>query len=93
MGEPWHMPTEKEIDELRDKCTWVWTNLEGHYGYQIIGPNSNSIFLPAAGRFQALGVLFKEEHGSYWSSTPDDMSTNYALRLSFSESKHETKED
>ena len=45
----WRMPTEKELQELVDSCTWTWTTKNGIIGYQVTGPNGNSIFLPAAG--------------------------------------------
>ena len=48
-GGAWRMPTKAEQDELRTKCTWVWTTLNGVNGYKVIGSNGNSIFLPAAG--------------------------------------------
>jgi hypothetical protein len=54
-GGHWRMPTEKEQRELFNNCTWVWTTLKEVNGqkevngYQVIAPNGNSIFLPAAG--------------------------------------------
>ena len=50
------MPTKEEQDELRDSCEWVWTTQKGVSGCQVIGPNGNSIFLPAAG-FMSYGRL------------------------------------
>lgn len=44
-GAAWRIPTNEEIKELVDKCTWEF---EGN-GYKVTGPNGNSIFLPAAG--------------------------------------------
>ncbi len=49
LGQNWRVPTQSEFDELREKCTWVWTTLQGVNGYRITAPNGNSIFLPAAG--------------------------------------------
>lgn len=46
-GNSWRLPTRKEIEELQNKCTWVWLKYEGTDGYMVIGPNGNSIFLPA----------------------------------------------
>ena len=38
-------------------------------GYQITGPNGNSIFLPFAGcSYGKLGPYFKGQIGRYWSS-------------------------
>ena len=55
-GGNWRMPTKEEQDELRDSCEWVWTTQKGVSGCQVIGPNGNSIFLPAAG-FMSYGRL------------------------------------
>ena len=69
-GGSWRMPTLTEIDELIDKCTWTWTTYNGVTGYKIIGPNENSIFLPATGYYWDLDI-----HGQgtvesyYWSGT------------------------
>lgn len=49
LGSPWHMPTEKETDELGDNCTWTLTTQDGVKGCEVKGPNGNSIFLSAAG--------------------------------------------
>lgn len=47
MGEDWRMPTQKEMQELTEKCQWVWTIRNGVCGCDVIGPNDNSIFMPA----------------------------------------------
>lgn len=48
-GGQWRIPTWKEWQELYEKCTWEWTQLNGVNGMNVTGPNGNSIFLPAAG--------------------------------------------
>ncbi|MBR6091767.1 MAG: hypothetical protein IKQ09_03010 [Bacteroidales bacterium] len=40
-----NLPTEKQFDELKNKCVWNWIG----NGYNIIGPNGNFIFLSAQG--------------------------------------------
>ena len=68
------MPTKAEFQELIDNCTWTWTTQNGHNGYEVMGRNGYSIFLPAAGYFKSdLGA-----YGSYclyWSSTPGPSGT------------------
>lgn len=39
------LPTVAQWQELKDECTWVWSN----NGYQITGANGKSIWLPAEG--------------------------------------------
>lgn len=48
-NEEGRMPTKDEIQELVDSCTWTWTFVDEIPGYEVMGPNGNSIFLPAAG--------------------------------------------
>ena len=48
-GPLWRTPTKAQIDELRDKCTWLWTTQNGVNGGLVTGPNGASLFLPAAG--------------------------------------------
>ena len=77
-GSNWRMPTKEELVELRTKCKWVWTTLNGVYGYKVIGPNGNSIFLPAAG-YMVGGMLYDAgSNGYYWSSSLNTGNTNNA---------------
>lgn len=53
-GNTWRMPTLDEVYELKRKCTWEWTtklDAKGNNvnGYEVTGPNGNSIFIPASG--------------------------------------------
>ena len=64
MGAEWRMPTMDQISELVDNCTWEWTQLNGVNGYQVTGPNGNSMFMPAAGESAQYSVGVK---GYYWS--------------------------
>ena len=67
-GGSWRMPIEAEQDELRNNCTWTWTTLNGVNGYEVTGPNGNSIFLPAAGYRNGTEVYHRGYFGCYWSS-------------------------
>lgn len=73
----WHIPTEKEFAELINKCKWTWTN----GGYKIIGPNGNSIYLPAAG----WSGHSKNDTGLYWTSTLCSDFPCYAYAIMFDE--------
>lgn len=68
LGGNWRMPTEYEMTELIEKCTWEWTQQNGVDGYFVTGPNGNGIFLPAAG-FRCDTNLYGTDAGSYWSSS------------------------
>lgn len=69
LGGSWRMPTREEFQELIDKCTWEWTQVNNINGYKITAGNGNSIFLPAAGYYDAYGLGFENNTGYYWTST------------------------
>lgn len=86
-GYQWRTPSYSQIWELRSKCTSEWTSLNGVYGRRFIGPNGNSIFLPAAG-YQSGN--YKDggwsNNGYYWSSSAGSSHTDgysYPSRLYF----------
>jgi len=68
-GGTWRMPTFDEFTELRTKCTWIWTTLNGVKGRKVTGPNGNSIFLPAAGLFIGSSGEDAGSDGDFWSSS------------------------
>ena len=48
LGGKWRMPTNDEITELRNSCTWTQAVREGVPGSTVTGPNGNSIFIPVS---------------------------------------------
>ncbi len=78
-GGGWRMPTNTEMQELIDYCTWEWTIQGGKNGYKVKSKtNDNSIFIPA---------------GYYWSSIPkDDNVSSYYMYLD-SSSEHYVSSD
>lgn len=87
-GEGWRMPTDEELEELIDKCDWLWTTQGGHNGYKVTGPNGNSIFLPAAGCRYGASLGNAGDLGLYWSSTPNGSNTLIAYYLYFRSGNH-----
>lgn len=83
LGGSWRMPTQSEIDELADNCTWEWTSVNDVYGHKVTGPNGNSIFLPAAGYRQG-SVKGAGSEGNYWSSSLNTSAPFCAQSLYFS---------
>ena len=69
LGSPWRMPTFDEFMELRDNCTGTWTTQDGVNGYQMEGPNGNTIFLPAAGYRNGSDLKSAGSWAFYWSSS------------------------
>lgn len=68
-GGDWRMPTKEEQDELRTKCTLTLGSQNGVKGYIVVGPNGNSLFLPAAGYRYSSDLYFVGSFGNYWSSS------------------------
>ena len=68
-GDRWRMPTKAEMQELIDKCTWIWTDNEGVCGYRVVSKiNGNAIFLPLTG-LRFVDKIEGEALGYYWSSS------------------------
>ncbi len=81
-GGGWRMPSLEELEELKEKCKWEWTQQDEHNGYRVTGPNGNSIFLPAAGCLDS-SLSGAGSYGYYWSRTLDESSPYYARGLGF----------
>ena len=93
-GGGWRMPTEQELDDLCNKCDWIWTTTNGVNGYVVRGKGdfaSDSIFLPCAGYGYGTSIGSFGSHGYYWSSVPNsDDSYGRAYVLNFDSSYHRT---
>ena len=94
-GGDWRMPTRQEFDDLNNKCDWIWTTMNGVYGYIVRGRGSyasNSIFLPCAGNGYRPLLYDAGSDGNYSSSVPG--SDDYdAWGLYFYSSDHGTGYD
>ncbi len=88
-GGKWRTPTQKEMQELLDECTWTRTtdyNGTGKAGYIVTSKaegNTNAIFLPAAGNRAAAHLSNVGSYGFYWSSSLDKESQSRAYVLYF----------
>ena len=88
-GENWRMPTKEEFSNLLAKCDvkWIDGSTEKYNNTTVTGLlctgkgaySSNSVFLPAAGFYDNIGVHV-EGSGFYWSSTANG---DYAYYLYF----------
>ena len=88
-GEGWRMPRKEEMQELIDYCTWEWTKQNKIKGYNVTGPNGNSIFLPTTGfKYSRTFVSETCGNGSYWSSTPNFTNSIYAYGFNFHSSSY-----
>ena len=83
-GGSWRMPTDAELTELRENCTWTWTQINSINGYNVTSnKNGNSIFLPAAGYRYDSSLYDAGSLGHYWSSSLSTDSPDYACYLYF----------
>ena len=83
-GGNWRLPTDEEMNELIDSCTWTWTTLNGVNGCLVTsnrpGYTDHSIFLPAAGKyaFQPQNISVGR-WGYYWSSSVNRDKTSHII--------------
>ena len=87
-GGNWRMPTSAEQEELLNNCTWTRTTYNGVKGYNVEGPNGNSIFLPAAGVYYGSSLDNAGSNGYDWSSTPGRSISSHACGLIFLSDNH-----
>ena len=80
-GDKWRIPTIEELKELKEKCTFTKTELNGVPVTKVTGPNGNFIYFPYPGNFTGTTLYFENSIGSYWSS--DLESDSYAKDLDF----------
>ena len=68
LGDKWRMPTEKELIELRENCSWTRGTQNGVDGWLVTANNGNSIFFPFSGYMNDTGLTSEGNSGDYWSS-------------------------
>lgn len=80
-GPSWCMPSEGQVVELINNCSWQFTEKNGVNGSLVTGPNGNTIFLPAAGYRSNSSLSRAGTSGFYWSSTVKYNEEKYAFYL------------
>lgn len=91
-GGNWRLPTNDEINELLNNCTWTWTKLNGIDGCQLTskvpGYENRSIFFPASGR----KIESEQKNVGYFSAIWSNSVYNlYANALAFTYSSSDGK--
>ena len=66
-GGNWRMPNKEQWKELIGKCQWQKCEFNHVWGYQVTGPNGNSIFLPFTG-IRTGDYFYANTSGYYWTS-------------------------
>lgn len=83
-GSGWRMPSQAQLSELQTECTWQLTSRNGVKGYLVSSKrNSNSLFLPAAGR-RTSSLEYTGYYGGYYSRTVRTDHPDEAIILHFS---------
>ena len=83
----WRMPTQKEVEELMNGCTWVWTTRNDIPGYKVTSiTTGNSIFLPANGMFGGSSANDAGIVGNYWSASLSKENTYFSVSPYFASS-------
>lgn len=67
-GSPWRMPTNSEMLDLIEKCTWEEETIGSMKVFKV-SRNGKSIFLPFGGAAGETSIVSLNEKGYYWSST------------------------
>ena len=68
-GPSWRIPSQKQLEELNEQCTWTWTTRNGVKGQLATGPNGNKLFIPTAGFRMDDALSDAGTDGRYWSRT------------------------
>ena len=82
-GDAWRLPTDEEVQELYDRCTWEWLMRDGICGRKITGPSGNSIFIPATGIAVDDNVVVRGSIGIYWIAGTPASSQDAANALAY----------
>lgn len=81
-GSKWRMPTQDEISELINNCSWTWKTKNGVKGSEAKSKINNcSIFLPAAGYHYNDRLEEAGSYGFYWSCSLNTLKSENAYHL------------
>jgi len=83
-GISWLTPTQENFSELINECECTYEEQNGVNGLTCVGPNGNSIFLPAAG-FSSSGTYYNEEAGYYMTKSVYQNNTKSVWLLKFND--------
>ena len=75
------MPSQEQLNELLQNCTWQWSELNGVAGLLVTGPNGNTMFLPAAG-YRLQGTTYDVgTECNYWLNSIQEISPLNAWKI------------
>lgn len=82
-GDQWQMPSKNDFEELINNCKWTFVNNKSVPGYELKGPNGNTIFLPCAGTYYEMECDPEGDSGAYWTSTPHETDGHLSYAVGF----------
>lgn len=86
-GGKWRLPSPAEWQAVLDECTYEYLygdDKYGRYGFEITGPNGNTIFLPSGTpRYDEPGYIMFLPECAYWTNALDAEQSDFAQWLSF----------
>lgn len=80
LGKDWRMPTNDEVQELCEKCTFTYGEVDGVKGYYATGKNGNSIFLPCYG-YKSGTWDRSEDQGYFWTGSINNNNSYFGVSL------------
>ena len=82
-GSSWRMPTNQQLIELIQNCSWEWTSMNDVYGQLGTGPNGKTLFLPASGYRSEVWLYNTGSGACSWSRSlmPDYSNNAFYLDL------------
>ena len=80
LGKDWRMPTKDEVQELCEKCTFTYGEVDGVKGYYATGKNGNSIFLPRYG-YKTGTWDRSEDQGYFWTGSINNDNSYFGVSL------------
>ncbi len=82
-GGSWRMPTKQEMRELCTECKWNPTTKNETVGYDVVGINGNSIFLPKVNCWTSdIGFSLRAAYMLFFYHDEDDPYMATAIRIS-----------
>ena len=74
------IPRKAQMEELRNLCTWTWN--DSKQGYDVEGPNGNTIFMPVEGSYEYYyGQRRRESRGGYWVQMTSGLADAWLLEV------------
>ena len=89
-GEGWRIPSKANFEELISECSWKWITQNGVKGYQVTGPNGNTIFIPESGNSMWESSIVFNGVSELWTNELHTSKENYYVDAFYFTSNSQT---